>query len=586
MNAAALTQHRRQGQAAPAVTLFPFLAVLICTMGALILLLVLLSRQAQLQARQTATAKAAEAQNDLATQREVSQWRIAQLQQSRTQTESQLADARLELGHIEDHSRRLRAELSRLEAGLAELDRFDQDGGRRREELQAELVGTRQQLALAEQQLVDARRAASRRRKSYAVVPYEGSSQTHRRPIYLECRKDVVILQPEGIEFPPRDFDGPMGPGNPLAAALRAAREYLLTRGDQDLSKAGEPYPLLLVRPEGIEAYYAARAAMQSWGSEFGYELVGDDWSLAFPKADPGLADVVRQAVGAARVRQEALARAAPRHYANRGQATYRVAPTRGGVILERGSPPETTSSAFSRRSPARRPSGLAAGSEDESASRPGSSGQSPPGSGEAVPAGAPGTKSSANPSGSSPSSSAGGSPASAPSPYVEARPEGLVAGQPERRQPGGARDPGTPLRPGEWQPHEVRPRPSSSDSRGGRSSEGFGKARGENWGLRDAGNGSVPITRPIRVDCYPDRLVLVPEQGASARTIPLGPRTEAAIDDFVSAVWQQMDSWGIAGKGMYWRPLLNVHVAPGAEPRFAELDSLLEGSGLAVQRK
>ncbi len=152
------------------------------------------------------------------------------------------------------------------------------------------------------------------------MVPYEGPNQTHRRPIYLECRADAVVLQPEGIELTEADFEGPLGPGNPLAAALRAAREYMLAQRDFD-PQAGEPYPMLLVRPEGISAYYAARAAMKSWGGDFGYELVGDDWKLAYPPPDPRLADVVRQAIASARVSQARLIAAAPRQYDTRSKS-------------------------------------------------------------------------------------------------------------------------------------------------------------------------------------------------------------------------------------------------------------------------
>ncbi len=74
--------------------------------------------------------------------------------------------------------------------------------------------------------LKKARAAAANRKPVYAVVPFEGIYQTSRRPIYIECRGDSIILQPEGIEFKPSDFLGPGGPGNPLASALRAAQEY------------------------------------------------------------------------------------------------------------------------------------------------------------------------------------------------------------------------------------------------------------------------------------------------------------------------------------------------------------------------
>ena len=41
-----------------------------------------------------------------------------------------------------------------------------------------------------------------------------------------------------------------------------------------------------------------------------------------------------------------------------------------------------------------------------------------------------------------------------------------------------------------------------------------------------------------------------------------------------------------MAGRGMYWRPVLQVYVAPDAERRFADLATLLAGSGLTIERK
>ena len=46
------------------------------------------------------------------------------------------------------------------------------------------------------------------------------------------------------------------------------------------------------------------------------------------------------------------------------------------------------------------------------------------------------------------------------------------------------------------------------------------------------------------------------------------------------------MDTWGIAGREMYWRPILNFYVAPGGEPRLLDLTRSLEGSGLVIERK
>ena len=109
--------------------------------------------------------------------------------------------------------------------------------------------------------------------------------------------------------------------------------------------------------------------------------------------------------------------------------------------------------------------------------------------------------------------------------------------------------------------------------------------SRGRDWGLPGATRGSVPITRSIRLDCYADRLEIVSNRNLPGKTIALARRTEQSIDDLVSAVWEQIESWGIAGRGMYWRPVLKVSVAPDAEHRYADLSTLLDGSGLTVVR-
>jgi hypothetical protein len=169
--------------------------------------------------------------------------------------------------------------------------------------------------------------------------------------------------------------------------------------------------------------------------------------------------------------------------------------------------------------------------------------------------------------------------------------PEGYLPGQPmdgpppPRRDPPAGAGPGSPLRPGEWYPSPDRM--DEKDDAEARKQQSLAKKRGRDWGLRDASEAAVAVTRPIRVDCYADRLVLVPEEGNhSPRTVPLDGPAEGSIDKFISAVWEHMDSWGIAGKGMYWRPVLKVRVAPGGQRRFAEISRLLEDSGLTVERK
>ena len=57
-------------------------------------------------------------------------------------------------------------------------------------------------------------------------------------------------------------------------------------------------------------------SAMQSWASDFGYELIEDDWKLTFPPPDPQLAQVVRRAIVPARNELAVLAALHPRTHA------------------------------------------------------------------------------------------------------------------------------------------------------------------------------------------------------------------------------------------------------------------------------
>ena len=70
------------------------------------------------------------------------------------------------------------------------------------------------------------------------------------------------------------------------------------------------------------------------------------------------------------------------------------------------------------------------------------------------------------------------------------------------------------------------------------------------------------------------------------ARDIRFGPRTADSVDKLVAAAWDYTKGWGIAGKQMYWRPILVLQLGPSGEARFAELQALLAHSGLEVERR
>jgi hypothetical protein len=122
--------------------------------------------------------------------------------------------------------------------------------------------------------------------------------------------------------------------------------------------------------------------------------------------------------------------------------------------------------------------------------------------------------------------------------------------------------------------PHGSKPRSVASD-------------RGRDWGLPGASQSSVPISRPIIVRCEADQLTIVPDDNRFLpKHIKLGYRTEDSVDALVSGVWDHMKGWGLAGRGMYWRPTLIMEVEPNAVARFSELQALLADSGLEVQMR
>lgn len=528
------------------VSLFPFLAVLISTMGALIILLVVLAEQAHRQAVAATRRRASELGDQLRAAADLIDWESETLRASREQTSLQLRDARLALGHLEEHSRRLRHHLAELQLAWEQLQKTRETDVGRQAELADRLRQTEAEIAQLQARLAEQERRAAQQANRYAIVPYAGPHGTGRRPIYLECRKDAVVLQPEGIEFVPADFAGPPGPGNPLEVALRAVREHYAQADSGNAGESAEPYPLLVVRPDGIAAYYAARAALASWEGEIGYELVNADWQLDFPPPSLALQRELALAVSEARRRYQRLAAVlAAERRAERPR--YVVSPAGGGLVPEspygarfeepveyqRAEPQPALAAEVAGAVATENPALHAAGQRE-----PGALGPSP-------------------------------------GPLLERPSAGVPDAEPNCPGDSFGRQPHWPSLPS-----------GSSNIGRARGTASLAQVRGKNWALPNATANLIPVRRPIRIDCAADRLVLVPEPGlARGADVRLSGPTLGAIDQVVSSIWSYMEQWGSAGNGLYWRPVLDVHVAPGAEHRFADLERLLQGSGLIVER-
>ena len=296
-------------------SLFPFLAVLLSTMGALVLLLMLIVNQAQATAKQMAEEKKVQIEDA-----------ESNLQLIRNTFEEQLDDRRLELErkrlllqHLEKHIQELIEELKGIERTAVLL------GQKQTQDKSAE-ADTERKISQLEKQLTDANIDLKKKLEKpsgdkpiFAIIPYQGTNGTHRRPIYLECTNQGVTIQPEGVLIGLADLRPPYGPGNPLDAAIRTVRSRFAPANGALTSTA---YPLLIVRPSGVRSYAMARQAMAGWDDQFGYELIDESLELTYPESEPGIVAEIDQALTLARERQAALVMAMPakyRQYINQG---------------------------------------------------------------------------------------------------------------------------------------------------------------------------------------------------------------------------------------------------------------------------
>ena len=579
------------------ISLFPFLAVLICTMGSLLVLLVVLAQRAQAKAetqrnvaKTTALAEAEKVSESLEADIEV-------LTEVRKEASGYLAERRHVLAHIEDHMRRVGERLRQLQN---DARRLRQNTNSEPDALRSELTRLQAQLEEAKATLAEMESTVSDT-QSYAIVPYLGKNGTQRRPIYIECLSDGVMIQPEGVRLSEDDFRRPLGPENPLAAGLRAYSSYLRDHLDSNPQNA-DPYPLLLVRPSGISAYYAARAALKSWTADFGYELIDEDWQIDFELPDPALSQVTHEAVQFARPRHQFLVE--QRKAAVRMNRQQHRGPGGYGHLVDVGKGSEGSgfgdryssgtgtgmhgSDVDRNRDGLRRYAALSAqqanktdathGSESEpngSKSEPDGSEHGENGSGDVQTdfqfgeddgkyeqAGSPNGQTTANVD-SAHSSTAGGT-SSTPSK--------------------GTTSLGLPQQQGVVSQSEP---PTNHLGLNVTLPKSMADVRGSNWALPDATSGAVPFLRTMRVDCLADQLILIPSDPRKNKdAIRFDGPTESAIEHFVSTVWKHMRSWGIAGRGLYWKPVLNLYVHPGGERRAEELEALLHHSGLEFERK
>lgn len=294
------------------VSLFPFLAVLVCAMGALIFLLLITALRIRNEDARRAALAFEESQTTVAAASEivVPAKPVAppidpndELRAAISQREAQRSTRLAALNQQAARLRRLReeaAESQRIESQA--LSQAERVRGTTAEQLAAikEISAERHQIAAqlhdVQEQLVIAQEQAAQASSKFVVVPFDGQNGTTRRPILIECTADGLQFIPEGIVLGAGDVEGFPLSVNPLLSGARALVEYWATV-DQSTGTENQPYVLLLVRPEGAASFYAAQKLLSNLEQQFGYELIEAHVDLALPTADPQAIAACRSAV-------------------------------------------------------------------------------------------------------------------------------------------------------------------------------------------------------------------------------------------------------------------------------------------------
>ncbi len=286
------------------VSTFPFLAVLLCAMGSLILLLLVIDRRAKAVARARAIAalERLEAEDTAAAVE-----RAAELERRRQALHAVLENqAHDMLGKIQSVQAASQAALKSLSAEQSksnELEARITEASSRLAERRAALSTRRAtvadqthltdaakkglarlaaELAQLEQSLAALKALRQREKQMFSVVPYKGKRGDNRKPIYVECTEAGLVFHPDR-----KVLTDVSESGKEIRDEVGRRLELLRAASGATGARAGETaYLLMLVRPNGVKVYYHALAALSGLKVDFGYEFIDNDWVLDFPADD------------------------------------------------------------------------------------------------------------------------------------------------------------------------------------------------------------------------------------------------------------------------------------------------------------
>ena len=213
---------RRRAGLSP--SLFPFLAVLVCTLGTLILLLALVAQEAQdaavAHAEQVNREKLASVPDSTKVPRtapeesdapkltadqatrliEEEQFRVEQLISFRDAQTQDAENKRNEVAQLEAALRKQKERLAALNEEV-EAATTDQDPSETLKLDDSTLVMMREEMEKLRADIKELEANERGKKPRVVIVPHRGPNGTQRRPVYVECTENEIRILPEGARI-------------------------------------------------------------------------------------------------------------------------------------------------------------------------------------------------------------------------------------------------------------------------------------------------------------------------------------------------------------------------------------------------
>ncbi len=464
----------------------------------------------------------------------------AQLEQRNEQLEAESLRLAAEIEQAKTAMVKAQQQLSQMQSSQTDQQAAVEKKSLAVETLAAEIQFHQQKLNEAEQERND-------QKNNLQIVAYDGQTGQKRQPIFVECRRDMITLHPEGQTVPTGKLKNYSPTGNPMAEALLAYASKQVELGNRN----EEPYILLVVRPNGVDEFYVMGQLLRSNGIEFGYELVGPSQEFYFGKPDERLAATFAAAFEKSCEQPTVPAEAIPSQLVGRpGRTGYVPTDVEAGL---------TNGGGF----PSGRPSGAPPrGTGSSGASDPNWPAGLPPASEMA------GTKNGQLAQGGPATQSSGQPPIDLPEPrtWTAAGGENANSSTAQSRSEG---------QTAKEDPLAKLLNPFASGQGGGAGSPQSGAA---------GRSGAAPTFTTIGIE---QPLVVNVDAGGfqvgAGRRVEISDRLdqERLRREMYGAIAQEMSNWGSAPDGMHWSPVLEYRVLPGGNLMAISLERLTDQTGV-----